>query len=96
MLAKWTAWSACGGSFWPTTVGKRRTWRLSARFVRPGTRGAGVGQALAGGVRGRLAESGVQVLKISVIAGNDRALRFYQREGAVDFTSTLVMPVSRA
>ncbi|WCN02439.1 hypothetical protein [Streptomyces sp. M92] len=29
-------------------------------------------------------------------AGNDRALRFYQREGAVDFTSTLVMPVSRA
>lgn len=33
-------------------------------------------------------------MKISVIAGNDGALRFYQREGAVDFVKTLIMPVS--
>jgi hypothetical protein len=33
-------------------------------------------------------------MKISVIAGNDGALRFYQREGALDFVKTLVMPVS--
>lgn len=57
-------------------------------------RGAGGGRALARAVRERLAESGVQVMKISVIAGNDGALRLYQREGAVDFVKTLVMPVS--
>ncbi|GLX49059.1 hypothetical protein Shyhy01_20090 [Streptomyces hygroscopicus subsp. hygroscopicus] len=57
-------------------------------------RGAGVGQALVRAARERLAGSGVQVMKISVIAGNDAALRFYQREGAVDFVNTLVMPVS--
>ncbi|MFJ9821507.1 GNAT family N-acetyltransferase [Streptomyces sp. NPDC101151] len=145
-----------GGSSWPTTAGRRHTWRLSARFARrrthgvcggdsilngcgsrsprcwsPGTpiscsatrscasstsrgrgsggdqvgvletlvvddeaRGAGVGQALVVAARERLAESGVQVMKISVIAGNDDALRFYRREGAVDFLKTLVMTVS--
>ncbi|MEW1860276.1 GNAT family N-acetyltransferase [Streptomyces sp. NPDC088194] len=57
-------------------------------------RGAGIGQALVGAARTRLAGSGVQVMKISVIAGNAGALRFYQREGAVDFAQTLVMPVS--
>jgi ribosomal protein S18 acetylase RimI-like enzyme len=57
-------------------------------------RGAGVGQALVRAARERLAGSGVQVMKISVIAGNDDALRFYQREGAVGFVNTLIMPVS--
>jgi hypothetical protein len=33
-------------------------------------------------------------MKISVIGGNDGARRCYQREGAVDFVTTLVMPVS--
>ena len=67
---------------------------LETLVVDDEARGAGVGQALVGAVRERLAESGVQVMKISVIAGNDGALRFYQREGAVDFVKTLVMPVS--
>ena len=66
---------------------------LETLVVDQEARGSGVGQALVGAVRGRLAESGVQVVKISVIAGNDAALRFYQREGAVDFVQTLVMPV---
>ena len=44
--------------------------------------------------REHLSELGIQVMKISVIAGSDGALRFYQREGAVDFVTTLVMPVS--
>jgi ribosomal protein S18 acetylase RimI-like enzyme len=52
-------------------------------------------ESLVRAVRERLAKSGVQVMKISVIAGNDGALRFYQREGAVGFVKTLVMPVSR-
>ncbi|MEU9221040.1 GNAT family N-acetyltransferase [Streptomyces sp. NPDC048376] len=67
---------------------------LETLVVDDEARGAGVGQALVKAVRERLAESGVQVMKISVIAGNDGALRFYQREGAVDFVNTLVMPVS--
>jgi ribosomal protein S18 acetylase RimI-like enzyme len=67
---------------------------LETLVVDDEARGAGVGQALVRAVRERLAEWGVQVMKISVIAGNDGALRFYQREGAVDFAKTLVMPVS--
>ncbi|MEU0030876.1 GNAT family N-acetyltransferase [Streptomyces sp. NPDC006335] len=68
---------------------------LETLVVDDEARGAGVGQALVRAVRERLAESGVQVMKISVIAGNDGALRFYRQEGAVDFVKTLVMPVSR-
>ncbi|MGW1287473.1 GNAT family N-acetyltransferase, partial [Streptomyces sp. NPDC002586] len=67
---------------------------LETLVVGDEARGAGVGQALLRAARRRLAESGVQVMKISVMAGNDGALRFYRREGAVDFVETLVMPVS--
>ncbi|MFF7262031.1 GNAT family N-acetyltransferase [Streptomyces sp. NPDC008159] len=67
---------------------------LETLVVDDEARGAGVGQALLRAARERLAGSGVQVMKISVIAGNDGALRFYRREGAVDFVNTLVMPVS--
>ncbi|MGV4986790.1 N-acetyltransferase family protein [Streptomyces sp. NPDC001709] len=67
---------------------------LETLVVDDEARGAGVGQSLVRAARERLAESGVQVMKISVMAGNDGALRFYRREGAVDFVETLVMPVS--
>ncbi|WP_405875955.1 MULTISPECIES: GNAT family N-acetyltransferase [unclassified Streptomyces] len=67
---------------------------LETLVVDDEARGAGVGQALLGAAREHLTESGVQVMKISVMAGNDAALRFYRREGAVDFVRTLVMPVS--
>ncbi|MFI2206644.1 GNAT family N-acetyltransferase [Streptomyces sp. NPDC020192] len=67
---------------------------LETLVVDDEARGAGVGQALLGTVRERLVELGIQVMKISVIAGNEGAVRFYQREGAVDFVRTLVMPVS--
>ena len=67
---------------------------LETLVVDDQARGAGVGQALVRAARERLAESGVQVMKISVIAGNDDALRFYERAGAVDFVKTVVMPVS--
>jgi hypothetical protein len=32
-------------------------------------------------------------MTISVIAGNEGAVRFYRREGASDYLHTLVMPV---
>lgn len=67
---------------------------LETLVVDDEARGAGIGQALLGTARQRLAELGIQVMKISVIAGNEDAVRFYQREGAVDFVNTLVMPVS--
>ena len=67
---------------------------LETLVVDDEARGTGVGQALVRAVRERLTKSGVRVMKISVIASNDGALRFYQREGAVDFVKTLVMPVS--
>lgn len=57
-------------------------------------RGTGVGQALLQAARDRLAGLGIGVLKVSVIDGNDGALRFYQREGAVGYETTLVMPVA--
>lgn len=33
-------------------------------------------------------------MTISVIAGNEGAMRFYRREGASDYLQTLIMPVS--
>jgi ribosomal protein S18 acetylase RimI-like enzyme len=80
---------APGSWQWGDRVGVLETLVVDAE-----ARGGGVGQALVGAARERLAASGVQVMKISVIAGNTGALRFYQREGAVDFVNTLVMPVS--
>ena len=40
-----------------------------------------------------IAEWGAHVMTISVIAGNEGALRFYRREGASDYLHTLIMPV---
>jgi GNAT superfamily N-acetyltransferase len=45
--------------------------------------------------RERLAEWGLQVMTISVIAGNEGAMRFYRREGASDYLHTLIMPVGK-
>lgn len=71
-----------------------RTGVLETLVVDDEARGAGVGKALLGAAREHLAKSGVQVMKIPVIEGNEGALRFYEREGTVDFVRTLVMPVS--
>jgi ribosomal protein S18 acetylase RimI-like enzyme len=81
-------------------VGSPGSWQwgdrvgvLETLVVADEVRGLGVGQALLRMARERLARLDVQVVKISVMAGNDSALRFYRREGALDFTTTLVMPV---
>ncbi|MBL7259565.1 GNAT family N-acetyltransferase [Paractinoplanes lichenicola] len=56
-------------------------------------RGTGVGRELLRAAREHLAGLGVTVMRISVLAGNDDAVRFYRREGAAEFVRTLVMPV---
>lgn len=68
---------------------------LETLVVSAGARGGGAGQALMDAARRRLAGWGIQVMTISVIAGNEGALRFYRREGASAYLHTLVMPVSR-
>lgn len=71
-----------------------RSGVLETLVVDDEVRGAGVGQALVGAAREHLAGQGIEVMKISVLAGNDDAMRFYRREGAVDFVQTVVMPVA--
>jgi GNAT superfamily N-acetyltransferase len=66
---------------------------LETLVVADSARGTGVGRELLDAARERLAEWGAQVMTISVIAGNEGAVRFYRREGAGDYLHTLIMPV---
>jgi ribosomal protein S18 acetylase RimI-like enzyme len=36
---------------------------------------------------------GIRVMTVSVMAGNEGALRFYRRVGAASYLQTLIMPV---
>jgi ribosomal protein S18 acetylase RimI-like enzyme len=51
--------------------------------VTPRARGRGVGTALMDAVDAELERRGIADLEIAVMAGNDRALRFYERRGLV-------------
>jgi len=66
---------------------------LETLVVGSDDRGARVGQALLEAARNRLAGWGIRVMTVSVVAGNEGALRFYRREGAADYLQTLIMPV---
>ncbi len=66
---------------------------LETLVVASDDRGAGAGRALLQAARNRLAGWGIRVMTVSVVAGNEGALRFYRREGAVDYLQTLIMPV---
>jgi GNAT superfamily N-acetyltransferase len=68
---------------------------LETLVVADDARGTGVGRELLDAARERLAGWGVYVMTISVIAGNEGAVRFYRREGASDYLQTLIMPVSQ-
>ena len=68
---------------------------LETLVVSNGARGGRLGRALLDAARDRLSGWGVRVMTISVIAGNEGALRFYRREGASDYLDTLIMPVDR-
>lgn len=67
---------------------------LETLTVSSDARGARVGQALLDAARKHLATWGIQVMTISVVAGNEGALRFYHREGASNYLHTLIMPVT--
>lgn len=49
--------------------------------VLPVERGQGLGTALLDAVESELARSGIAELVLSVVAGNDAAMRFYERRG---------------
>ena len=66
---------------------------LETLVVARGARGAGAGRELLDATRQRLAEWGLRVMTISVIAGNEGAMSFYRREGASDYLHKLIMPV---
>jgi len=40
-----------------------------------------------------MAEQGAATVQVSVVAGNDDAMRFYRRQGGVEFLTALVAPV---
>ena len=79
---------AAGSWRWGDEVGV-----LETLVVGSDDRGARVGQALLEAARNRLAGWGIRVMTVSVLAGNEGALRFYRREGAADYLQTLIMPV---
>jgi ribosomal protein S18 acetylase RimI-like enzyme len=64
------------------------TWPVGAHLaelislaVAADTRGQGLGTALMDAVDAELERRGVHDLEVAVMAGNDRALRFYERRG---------------
>jgi ribosomal protein S18 acetylase RimI-like enzyme len=64
------------------------TWPVGAHLaelvslaVAPDARGQGIGTALMDAVDAELERRGVHDLEVAVMAGNDRALRFYERRG---------------
>jgi ribosomal protein S18 acetylase RimI-like enzyme len=63
---------------------------LSALAVAPSHRGRGVGSALLDAVERRLGEMDVQDMVIGVMVGNDEAMRFYERRGALPYVTELV------
>ena len=81
---------AAGSWQWGNQVGT-----LETLVVAGSARGTGVGRELLDAARERLAGWGARVMTISVIAGNEGAMRFYHREGASDYLQTLIMPVSQ-
>jgi ribosomal protein S18 acetylase RimI-like enzyme len=81
--------NAAGSWQWGDQIGVLETLVVSSN-----ARGAHVGQALLDTARMRLAGWGTQVMTISVVAGNEAALRFYRREGASNYLHTLLMPVT--
>ena len=80
---------AVGSWQWGSRAGVLETLVVSST-----ARGQRVGQTLLSAARDLLAASGIDVMTISVIAGNEGALRFYRREGATDYLTTLIMRVT--
>ncbi len=58
--------------------------------VLPDARGGGVGTALMDAVYDELAATGIREIHLDVVAGNDDAIRFYERCGMQPFAVTLI------
>jgi GNAT superfamily N-acetyltransferase len=58
--------------------------------VLPQARGQGVGAALMDAVERELARRGIGEIRLGVLAGNDGAMRFYQRRGMQTFVHALI------
>ncbi|MDO5287604.1 MAG: GNAT family N-acetyltransferase [Actinomycetia bacterium] len=69
--------------FWEPTIGAVRpvgiTWQLNHLYVRPEAHGSGLGQTLLD-----LALPGRRAAYLWLVGGNDRARRFYERNGFSD------------
>jgi ribosomal protein S18 acetylase RimI-like enzyme len=70
-----------------------RTAEIETLAVLPEHRGRGIGKALLGAARAAGRERGATHATLSVVAGNEDALRFYAREGLRPFVSRLVGPI---
>lgn len=68
-----------------TWVTGERTAELETLAVLPGSRGAGIGSALMDAVDDELGRLGIADLWVAVVAGNEDALRFYERRGLVTY-----------
>ncbi len=64
-----------------TNVTGARYAELRTLSVLPSHRGAGLGRRMMAGVYGELRRLGIRELEIGVVAGNEGAIRFYEREG---------------
>jgi len=76
-----------------------RAGELETLVVAPHVRSAGVGAGLVAALRERLAGAGVREVVVHVLAGNDRAIDFYRREGfdtyQIMMSDTIPAPLER-
>lgn len=71
----------------PTWSSSERAAEIETLSVLPEMRGRGVGGALLQAVRERLEPLGLSELSLHVLAGNDDATRFYERQGFRPFAT---------
>lgn len=67
-----------------------RVGEVETLSVLPDARGRGVGEALMDAVDEHLMAVGVHEVRLAVVAGNEGAMRFYQRRGLVPFSVSLI------
>lgn len=77
---------------WPTGD---RIGDIESLALVPEERGRGLGTHLLDLAEKRLAQHGIETVQLSVMAGNDRALEFYERRGMVPILVTVMrLPLS--
>jgi ribosomal protein S18 acetylase RimI-like enzyme len=69
---------------------------LDVLAITPGHRGHGIGEALLRRTLAAMRAQGVETIKVAVMAGNDEALRFYERFGIRPALLELLAPLDPA